>query len=126
MRWLSFRRRVALLICPELLSALVVVQAPAPEISAQTEHVIRLGRLFLAAQGAATFPQALGVPGFVQDEDGIYRWWWDWSAFSRRPPIRVTDRVYARFVGKFSEHWPRDLDWPRDIPRPPKSKKEAA
>lgn len=26
----------------------------------------------------------------------------------------------------FSEHWPADLAWPRDIPRPTKSKKEAA
>lgn len=26
----------------------------------------------------------------------------------------------------FSDHWPADLEWPRDIPRPPKSKKEAA
>lgn len=26
----------------------------------------------------------------------------------------------------FSDRWPADLDWPRDIPRPPKSKKEAA
>lgn len=25
----------------------------------------------------------------------------------------------------FSDHWPVDLEWPRDIPRPP-SKKEAA
>ncbi|WP_054007853.1 hypothetical protein [Cypionkella psychrotolerans] len=26
----------------------------------------------------------------------------------------------------FSENWPRDLEWPRDIPRPPRKKKEAA
>lgn len=25
-----------------------------------------------------------------------------------------------------SDRWPGDLEWPRDIPRPPKSKKEAA
>lgn len=26
----------------------------------------------------------------------------------------------------FSDNWPADLEWPRQIPRPPKSKKEAA
>lgn len=26
----------------------------------------------------------------------------------------------------FADNWPSDLEWPRDIPRPPKSKKEAA
>ena len=26
----------------------------------------------------------------------------------------------------FSENWPRDLEWPRDIPRLPRKKKEAA
>ncbi|NEX47639.1 hypothetical protein [Pseudotabrizicola algicola] len=26
----------------------------------------------------------------------------------------------------FSDNWPEDLTWPSDIPRPPKSKKEAA
>ena len=31
----------------------------------------------------------------------------------------------ARIVDWFSENWPDDLEWPRDIPRPRK-KKEAA
>lgn len=26
----------------------------------------------------------------------------------------------------FSDNWPADLEWPRDVPRPPKTKKEAA
>lgn len=36
--------------------------------------------------------------------------------------LRRADRV----LGWFSENWPADLEWPRDIPRPPKSKKEKA
>lgn len=32
----------------------------------------------------------------------------------------------AKVLAWFSDHWPRDLEWPRDIPRPPKTKKEAA
>jgi len=26
----------------------------------------------------------------------------------------------------FSDHWPTDLEWPADTPRPPKSKQEVA
>ena len=32
----------------------------------------------------------------------------------------------ARLFDWFSQNWPADLAWPRDIPRPPKAKKEAA
>ncbi|MBK5945957.1 hypothetical protein CCR83_05685 [Rhodobacter veldkampii DSM 11550] len=37
-----------------------------------------------------------------------------------------TLRKAAAVVQWFSDRWPSDLEWPRDIPRPPKSKKEAA
>lgn len=32
----------------------------------------------------------------------------------------------ARLMAWFSENWASDLEWPCDIPRPTKSKKEAA
>ncbi|WP_126975544.1 hypothetical protein [Frigidibacter oleivorans] len=32
----------------------------------------------------------------------------------------------ARLMQWFSDHWPADLDWPRDIPRPQKTKEKAA
>ncbi len=37
-----------------------------------------------------------------------------------------TLRKAAAVTQWFSDHWPADLEWPRDIPRPPKAKKEAA
>ncbi len=37
-----------------------------------------------------------------------------------------TIRTANQVVQWFSDHWPADLEWPRHIPRPPKSKKEAA
>jgi len=63
-----------------------------------------------------------------------------------RSPVTVAKRagVHARLFGRLraghgcrvdtyrtalawlGENWPRDLEWPRDIPRPSKSKKEAA
>lgn len=39
----------------------------------------------------------------------------------------VRTATYEELMGRFSENWPTDLEWPRDIPRPAKPKsKEAA
>lgn len=37
-----------------------------------------------------------------------------------------TLRTAQKMVAWLSEAWPRDLDWPDDIPRPGRSKQEAA
>lgn len=37
-----------------------------------------------------------------------------------------TLRKAAAVIRWFADHWPADLAWPEAIPRPPKSKKEAA
>ena len=37
-----------------------------------------------------------------------------------------TLKTAAAVLDWFSDHWPADLEWPRQISRPPKSKKEAA
>ena len=37
-----------------------------------------------------------------------------------------TLRKAANVIRWFSENWPVDLEWPRQIPRPAKPKKEAA
>ena len=34
-----------------------------------------------------------------------------------------TLRTAAQVLQWFSDHWPADLEWPRDIPRPSKQKK---
>ncbi len=36
-----------------------------------------------------------------------------------------TLRSATRLVAWFDEHWPDDLQWPRDIPRPSKSRRVA-
>lgn len=50
------------------------------------------------------------------------------GALSREAILRrgCTVRTFDRVLTWFNQHWPGDLEWPRDIPRPPKSKKEAA
>ena len=48
----------------------------------------------------------------------------------RLPHLRdgggCTIKTYTHCMTWFSDHWPLDLEWPAHIPRPPKSKKEAA
>lgn len=43
-----------------------------------------------------------------------------------RAGASCTLRKAATVSQWFSDRWPSDLEWPRDIPRPPKSKREAA
>ena len=43
-----------------------------------------------------------------------------------RKKLPVTDRIYERGFQWFSDHWPADLAWPEDIPRPAPSEKETA
>ena len=47
------------------------------------------------------------------------------SIFVRLREGRITLRTLDRILQHFSDHWPADLDWPADIPRPPK-RREAA
>lgn len=44
----------------------------------------------------------------------------------RDPSRGCTLRTAENLMTWFDANWPADLEWPRDIPRPPKSKKEAA
>lgn len=37
-----------------------------------------------------------------------------------------TVKTFQRLMQFFSDAWPSDLEWPRSVPRPPKTKKEAA
>lgn len=37
-----------------------------------------------------------------------------------------TIKTAAMLFQWFSDNWPTDLEWPRDVPRPPKSRKDAA
>jgi hypothetical protein len=43
-----------------------------------------------------------------------------------RPGAGCHIRTAERLMRWFSDRWPSDLEWPADIPRPPKSKQEAA
>jgi hypothetical protein len=49
-----------------------------------------------------------------------------WLESIRKPGVSCTLRKALAVVEWFSRHWPSDLDWPSDIPRPPKAGKDAA
>lgn len=117
-----------------LRAALAIIKQPAKKISTRGVHVIRLGQIFLDGYKATSFPDALGFKaericeGYVQFSAEHMRaaiMGRKWAAYQRRPPTNSSEKTYREFTEFFSDHWP-DIDWPSDIPRPTKSKKEAA
>lgn len=42
------------------------------------------------------------------------------------PDADCRSKTRDSMIDWFAANWPRDLEWPRDIPRPPRKKKEAA
>jgi hypothetical protein len=49
-----------------------------------------------------------------------------WLENIRKPGVSCTVRKAHSVIQWFATNWPSDLDWPSDIPRPPKSRKDAA
>ena len=133
MNALCIRRWIALAICPELCASQGVVRTPAGELSRESEHVIRLGRLFTAATGSPDFLTAVGLerrkPGRGRQPEppegyiAVLMLQNDWRAFVKRPPQQVGPKVYNRYLQFFSTYWPLGALWPPDIPRPPRSSK---
>lgn len=81
----------------------------------QTASLILLAETMAAHQGVTHFAismRAMGKGDFFKNmkEKG-----WD-----------CRTRTASRVMAWFSDNWPSDLEWPRDIPRPRKQKKEAA
>lgn len=153
------RRQLALILAPELESNTAAYKGPIPvfrsvrgttmraldtvdsprsdprivsltyRVSTETEEVIRLGNLLVAATGMEDFVQAAGMsrlkpgrrdtPPTSKLYDIAVSLQRDWRPFAKRPPIEVSDRVYWRFLSEFSAIWPEATPWPSDIPRPP-------
>jgi len=76
--------------------------------------LVRLGELYAAHVGLE-----LSTVSTYAANDG------KWLA-SLRGSASCTLRKAAVVMLWFSDRWPSDLDWPADIPGPPKPKKEAA
>lgn len=77
-------------------------------------HLIRLGEAYARHRGLELSTVSTYAAG-----DG--KW-----LVRLKGPASCTLRKAAAVIQWFSERWPADLEWPNDIPRPDKSKKEAA
>lgn len=81
----------------------------------QRHSLITLAEALAAHQGVTHFAismRALGKGDFFK------------NMIERGADCRT--QTASRLFAWFSENWPVDLQWPRDIPRPSKPKKEAA
>jgi hypothetical protein len=79
-----------------------------------TDTVIRLGELYAAHAGLE-----LSTVSTYASNDG------KWLPALQRGTAGCTVRRLVRVIAWFSENWPADLEWPRDIPRPSKPKEAA-
>ncbi len=134
---MSLRRKVALMICPELADlpydfTSSLPPAKSAEEASDGERLRRLDRLYTAATGvvltARTAPEYTGP---------MYKWRFS-RAQIRHRVVAALGRLRSRrqngagrvtayvTVNYFAAIWPADLEWPRDIPRPTPNKKEAA
>lgn len=117
-----------------LRAAVMLISPPQVRVSERTEHVIRIGTIWLDYHNTESFGKALGFPparrfGPKGSLHPDYRPAPDdqrnavylgnlWKAFRSRPPVNPKDKTCRYFLDFFSQHWPVELEWPRDIPRP--------
>lgn len=78
------------------------------------ENLLRLARLYAAHQGLS-----LSTVSTYAANDGKF---FPTLSVGAGCTVARADRV----LQYFSDNWPADLEWPRDVPRPPKGGKEAA
>jgi hypothetical protein len=104
----------------------------APELDLPVEQVFPKPTLFPKPSLTAT-AQIILLADHLGDHQQITHW-----AVSMRVTTKgnfidrlkkgsdCSTKTYERVLARFSEIWPSDLNWPSDIPRPPKPMKEAA
>ncbi len=97
----SFRRRIALAICPELSRQPLVVRAPM-----RPSDLVRLSFLMECHLGVTHWAVSMRV---ASKGDLIDR-------FKAGGDARSATIIKA--LQRFSDIWPTDLEWPSDIPRP--------
>ena len=82
--------------------------------NASTKHLLDLAAAYGAHLGVTHWRVSFLVRGNGQFFKGL------------QDGRSCTLKTAAAVMQWFSDNWPADLEWPRQIPRPPKSKKEAA
>lgn len=78
-----------------------------------TDHIIRLADAFASGTGRTASTVSTYAANDGKWLDGL------------RSGNSCTLRKARAVIEWFDAHWPADLEWPRDIPRPSKSKEAA-
>lgn len=86
-----------------------------------SNHLITLSRAYEAKTGWSHWQVGLASTGSAK----FYRDLRDGDPKTGRR-VGCSIRTYERALRWFSDHWPADLAWPADVPRPPKSHTEDA
>ena len=82
-------------------------------MSTYTDHLITLADAYGAHENVSHWAVSMRLTGKGDLIDRL------------RKGGDVRTGTYEELMGKFSGLWPADLEWPRDIPRPAKSKDAA-
>lgn len=109
---MSIRRLLALWLCPELAQP-KVSEASLP-LMTNAQMLVALADAFASHANVSHWRVSYLARGDGQFFDRL------------RKGKTCTIKTATTVLAWFDQNWPSDLDWPRDIPRPHKSKKEAA
>lgn len=115
---MSWRRKAALWLCPELEQTAILAEQGIPEKTPEQamnkEMLISLAKTYAAHCGLA-----LATVSTYAANDGKY------FRNLQKEGSRLTLRKAERLHHWFARNWPDDLEWPADVPRPPKSTEAA-
>lgn len=113
---MTFRRKIALMLCPELGAVQVDKPDCAAEPSEQVsiDQILQLAETYCAHENLKPSTVSLRAAG-----QGLY------LSKLEAGEIGLTYARYDKVMLWFASHWPDDLQWPTAVPRPPK-KKDAA
>lgn len=123
----SVRRWIAALIAPQELPE------PVPMFRSRRGDVVAFITLSGGEAGAVTKEMLITLAETLAAHQGVTHFAISMRALGKGDFFKklmaggdCRTATAARVLAWFDQGWPGDLEWPRDVPRPPKQKKEAA
>jgi len=137
---MGIRRKIALWICPQIALEIAALARPdrasasrSPRTHreairlAMADHLRTLARIFQVYRGNALCWRDVKVARGEPINSEVLDYYDAYSVFSllrrldRDKESGCSEKLFFKAVVLFAEKWPADLEWPEDIPRPPKS-----
>lgn len=116
----AFRRRLALVICPELLAGVTAMVAPSvPQPAAEPDQISEaaVSQLIKALGAARGWKPTYAARMASGSGDALSR---------IAGGVGLTIRRANAIIQRCSDLWPDDQPWPSDIPRPAPNRKGVA